>query len=514
LEAILLAGIAVLLQLAATFFAFRWIRVIGKHPIWLLLTAALALMALRRAVSFHRLAFGDTSYVADLSEVSGALAISACMLAGVLWLSVFLTRKDSAVLKRSKDELELQVAARTEKLAHANKALRHELSERRRAEKALARERQKLFSLLDGLPAFVTLKAPDYSIRFANRFFRELFGEGQGNYCYEFTGRPEPCPGCPQPQVLRTKEPQNSEWTHPGLGRTFRTIHYPFPDIDGSPLVLTLGMDISERKRAEEALRQSEEHYRLLVNQIPAVVFKVYPDWSIDFFDDKIEALTGYSQEEFNSRRLKWSDLLTPEDLDNARKIFLEALKTDGSFVREYPVRIKSGEILWFQSRGQIFLDAHGNIDYISGVFFDITKQKQAQEKLRQNEARLAQAQRIARMGYWEWDLKTDAVSWSEEVYRIFNQDPRKIVPSPETFFNCLHPEDREYVKKELATFISGGSNPYSVENRIVLPDGQVRLIHSEAELSYDETGKAIRALGTVRDITEERRAQEALKES
>jgi len=131
-----------------------------------------------------------------------------------------------------------------------------------------------------------------------------------------------------------------------------------------------------ERGKAEEALKESESHYRLLVNQIPAVVFKGYKDWSIDFFDDKVECVTGYRKEEFDSRRLRWCDLILPEDKGMANQLFIEALKTDHAYVREYRIRKKDGEIAWIQARSQIFCDAAGQVDYVSGVFFDITARR------------------------------------------------------------------------------------------------------------------------------------------
>ncbi len=140
--------------------------------------------------------------------------------------------------------------------------------------------------------------------------------------------------------------------------------------------------DVTARRQAEEALRESEEKYRLLVRQIPAVVFKGYADWSVDFFDNKIETLTGYSKAEFDSRHLKWCDLILPEDLDYAIRIFINALKNDGSYVREHRIRRTEGEIRWVQCRGRIFYDAAGEIDYISGVIFDITESKGAEEAL------------------------------------------------------------------------------------------------------------------------------------
>jgi PAS domain S-box-containing protein len=147
-----------------------------------------------------------------------------------------------------------------------------------------------------------------------------------------------------------------------------------------------------ERVKAEEARRESEAKYRLLVNQIPAVVFKGYRDWSVDFFDRKIEHLTGYSKAEFDSRQITWRDLILPEDLDMARGLVKQALKTDKSYVREYRIRKKDGEIAWIQARGQIFCDAAGQVDYVSGVFFDITARKTL-------EAQLLQAQKMEAVG-------------------------------------------------------------------------------------------------------------------
>jgi two-component system cell cycle sensor histidine kinase/response regulator CckA len=150
--------------------------------------------------------------------------------------------------------------------------------------------------------------------------------------------------------------------------------------------------DITAHKQAEEALKKSESQYRLLVNQIPAVVYKGYANWSIDFFDDKIETLTGYSKEEFDSRRLKWRDLVLPEDLGMVQRTFIEAVKGDKSYVREYRIKKKTGEICWIQGRGQIFWDAAGKVDYISGVLFDITERKAL-------EAQLMQAQKLEAVG-------------------------------------------------------------------------------------------------------------------
>jgi PAS domain S-box-containing protein len=150
-----------------------------------------------------------------------------------------------------------------------------------------------------------------------------------------------------------------------------------------------LQREIEERIRAEEEIRRAEEKYRLLVQNLPSIIYKGYKDWSVEFFDDKVESLMGYSADDFHSKRLKWSDLIVEEDLETVREDFVEALKADKSYVREYRTRTRAGDILWIQDRGQIICDEDGVVDYVSGAFFDITDRKMAEEALRQSEREL-----------------------------------------------------------------------------------------------------------------------------
>jgi len=147
-----------------------------------------------------------------------------------------------------------------------------------------------------------------------------------------------------------------------------------------------LKREIEDRKRIEQELRESETRYRLLINNVPSIVYRGYKDWSVDFLDEKVRSLTGYSMEEFNSRKKKWSEVIIGRDLETAKKAFIQALKTNKSYVREYRIETKGGEILWIQERGQIVCDKDGEIEYVSGVFFDVTERKQLQKAIVQRE--------------------------------------------------------------------------------------------------------------------------------
>ena len=139
----------------------------------------------------------------------------------------------------------------------AEEALRQSEARRKVAE-AVEVERRRFNDMLDILPAYVVLLSPDHHVPFANRFFRERFGESRGQRCYEYLfGRTEPCESCESYKALETNAPHHWEWTGPDE-RLYDVYDFPFTDVDGSPLIMEMGIDITERKQAEEALIQAE----------------------------------------------------------------------------------------------------------------------------------------------------------------------------------------------------------------------------------------------------------------
>jgi PAS domain S-box-containing protein/putative nucleotidyltransferase with HDIG domain len=137
-----------------------------------------------------------------------------------------------------------------------------DITERKRMLEKLEVERNRLFAILEGLPVYVYLQAPDHSLRFVNRLFREHFGDPENRPCYvTMHGRQEPCEVCPTMRVLETGHPEEWEWTASN-GRTYHLYDYPYKDIDGSSLVMEIGMDITGRKKAEESLKESYEKLR------------------------------------------------------------------------------------------------------------------------------------------------------------------------------------------------------------------------------------------------------------
>jgi len=129
--------------------------------------------------------------------------------------------------------------------------------------------------------------------------------------------------------------------------------------------------EITMEHQVYAALQEKRAEFRLLVQTLPSLVFKGYADWSGDFFnDDKVKKFTGHSMMDFNLRKVKWVDLMVPEDLPKASEIFKQALKGNKSYMREYRISNKSGEILWIRERAQIVCDRDGKIEYITGIFY------------------------------------------------------------------------------------------------------------------------------------------------
>jgi len=160
-----------------------------------------------------------------------------------------------------------------------------------------------------------------------------------------------------------------------------------------------LEKETEKLRKIDGAFIESELKCKVMMRSLPTIVYKGFKDWSVEFTDNKVEALTGYSCEEFNLKKLKWSDIILKEDIEAAKESFIMALKNRDSFARDYRVRTKSGEILWVQDRGQITYDKKGDIKYTIGTFFDISDRKNVEEALTKRTEELIQARKLASLG-------------------------------------------------------------------------------------------------------------------
>ncbi len=144
----------------------------------------------------------------------------------------------------------------------------------------------------------------------------------------------------------------------------------------------------------------------------------------------------------------------------------------------------------------------------------DITERVLAEKRLSKTTDSLAAAQAIAHIGNWDWDIVTDGLTWSDEIYRIFGLTPQSFGATYTAFLESVHPDDRETVTDAVNAALADPDTPYHIQHRVVRPDGSIRLVEEIGEVQRDETGKPIRMIGSVQDITERHKIETALRQS
>jgi diguanylate cyclase (GGDEF)-like protein/PAS domain S-box-containing protein len=271
--------------------------------------------------------------------------------------------------------------------------------------------------------------------------------------------------------------------------------------------------DATERMRAEERLRQAENRYRTLVERLPAVTY-IQEIGSFDsamYMSPQIEDLTGYTPEECKNLDLRWR-MVHPEDRERMQAEDERTGEPGEIFATEYRVLHRDGRTVWVRNESVLVEDEMSGSRYWQGFMIDVTERKHAEEALTRSEARLAESQRIAHLGTWEWDVATGEVWWSDETYRIHGLDPAEGINLREKVEEAFFPEDILRYRKKIDEALFDEAKGYDHEHRIRRPDGVVRWVHSQAEVVRGKREATLRMIGTVRDITGQKTLQERLR--
>ena len=178
------------------------------------------------------------------------------------------------------------------------------------------------------------------------------------------------------------------------------------------------------------------------------------------------------------------------------------------SYEIEYRILRPDGQVRHIESKAEAFFDEAGQLLRLFGTAKDITKRKIAEEKLRKSEANLIAAQRIAHVGIWEFDVRSQQLTWSEEKFRIFGLDPIKTEPTYTQFIEMIHPDDRAVFEQAVSCALTSGTS-YEIVFRIKRPSGQIRHIETRGEAIFNSALTVIQLFGTVVDITERKLAEE-----
>ena len=276
--------------------------------------------------------------------------------------------------------------------------------------------------------------------------------------------------------------------------------------LDHARLYAELTQENSDRRKAEEALRATEERWRKLFENSSAGIALVSPDGSYIAANLTLQKMLGYTEEEL--QRLTTLELTLEEDRAATEAILAESAEGQRRDYRiEKRYRRKDGGVIWADVSSTLVPATGSAPAFFAAVVVDITERKRAEEELRRSEAYLTQGERISRTGSWGWHVLTGEVYWSKEHFRIFNYDPQTAKPSYSLFMERAHPEDRLLFEEALERAVREKGD-FEHNYRIILPDGSIKFLRSAGQSFVSQSGD-LEFIGTVMDITELKRAEE-----
>ena len=250
---------------------------------------------------------------------------------------------------------------------------------------------------------------------------------------------------------------------------------------------------------------------QLLVDSIPALIHTARPDGYLDYFNKPWLEYLGAALDDVAG--WNWTAFIHPEDLDGIVAKWRACLANGETFEYETRVRRADGDYRWMFHRKVPLRDANGYIVKWYGSSLDIEERKTAEEALRVSQVYLAEAQKLSHTGSWANAAIGEPRYWSEECYRVLGFDPAEPLPSLETIFQRIHPDDRAAMREQLDRGIRDKAD-FEVDMRIVHPITGIRNIRSTGHAVVDRCGDLREMVGTVIDITERKRAEEALRRS
>ncbi|WP_341736661.1 PAS domain S-box protein [Microcoleus sp. CAWBG640] len=276
--------------------------------------------------------------------------------------------------------------------------------------------------------------------------------------------------------------------------------------------IVGIMIDITERKQSEIMLINAEKRWKFVFDNVQLVVVEFDINGVIKYINPFFLNLTDYTEAEVLGRL--WLETFVPcADWQQFENVFSEKLGSQNHYYYENRILTKAGSERFIVGNNTVLKDSSGNTIGIFSIGEDITERKRIEEALRESEESLQIAQRVAHVGSWDYNISTNKIKWSEEMFRIFGRDLVQSEPSYQEFLQIIYLEDREKLDRLVTQAIVTGE-PYEIEHRIIRKDGSIRYLLGRGEAQLDAEGNTIGLYGTALDITERKATETALQES
>ena len=285
----------------------------------------------------------------------------------------------------------------------------------------------------------------------------------------------------------------------------------PMFDPDGS-FVGYIGacFDVTDFRRAEAERSVADDRLRLAMESGRSVGWEWDLETNRDTWFGDLSTIFGISSNIYVGHVDDFRRSVHPEDRGLVWKAIKDARESRSPYAAEFRILWPDGTVRWVAAKGQFYYSPGGDPERMLGMAVDITERKDAEESLRRTEMELQEAQRLAGVGSWQWDPDTDTVVWSEELYRIAGRDPGLPAVTYEEHSQLYTPESWNRLQVAVETALNTGA-PYELMLEMIRADGTHRWVTARGEAHRDSTGRIARLRGTVQDITERKRADEAL---
>ncbi|MEH1934917.1 MAG: PAS domain S-box protein [Nostoc sp.] len=449
---------------------------------------------------------------------------------GWRWLLCNISERQQAKesLHQAYDELEKRVAERTAELVMSNVLLQQEITERQRAEVALRQSENLYRQLVESQTDIIIRIDLQFQITFANMAACQTFGWKQDEFrsqsFFQFL-HPDDLPEVMEDMTtlgssfdaLTNRE--RRAFTVNGI-RWFQWSAITIRDHKGEVIEIQgVGRDITEhqaalheRQLAEVALRQSEEKFRNFAENTHAMIWIGSADsFEPLYISPSYEKIWGRSSQGLFEQPKSWVDTVHPDDRDRATQSIEQLLSGSQSISAEYRILRPDGSVRWIWNRGFAVYDHQGKVNYYGGIAEDITERKLSEESLKESEARLSLALEAGQMGIWDRNLIANTSIWSPNMGPLYGLPSNTLCPTVEDYLNLVHPEDRESVAASIPRMIEEGRA--TTDYRVVWPDGSLHWLNCKAQVYYNEIGQMIRMIGTNRDVTERKLAEQKISE-